>query len=91
MANLKRNAAGEEEKTLKFNCFGPPKPKPAKIPKASQLLVGVVSTWLAPPGVREKFKKCELIVAIDVETHMLVQEGMQKLGTRAIWIQSSRW
>ena len=75
MANMKRSSKGEEEKALKFKCCGPPKPKAVKNPKANQLLVGVVSALPPPPGVREKFKKCELIVAIDVETHMLVQEG----------------
>jgi len=75
MANMKRNAAGEEEKTLKFKCFGPPKPKPAKIPKASQLLKLGPPMEPPPKEVTDKCKNCDLIVAIDIETNILVQEN----------------
>ena len=56
-----------------------PEKKPVKVPKVSELVVGMPK--VAPPKeVMDKLKGSDLIIGIDVETHDLIQ------GNTLLWI-----
>ena len=60
----------------KFKFSRLPTRKPTKIPKLSHLKFGVAEP--APQAVAEKFKNCDVIVAVDIETHSLVPENTKR-------------
>ena len=63
----------------RFQLMTQPGKKPAKIPKVSELVVGMPKVP-PPKEVMDKLKGCELIIGIDVETHDLIQ------GNTLLWI-----